>query len=186
MNVERKACGYMYKRVEELEKIIGGQIKIIRIRENLTQEELSARSNISKSALFNLENGRGATIRTLVSVLNTLGATSWLNNLAPDVSISPIQIMELGKPRQRVRRKWGKRWFISRWTLLRSDVGGSGLERLPLIRQEAIMHLSITRNRGGNFRRRRPRKSDCRVEPARWIVLVGAIWRSRRLWTLDH
>jgi transcriptional regulator with XRE-family HTH domain len=95
----------MYKRVEELEKNIGDQIKIIRIRENLTQEELSVRSNISKSALFNLENGRGATIRTLVSVLNTLGETAWLNNLAPDVSISPIQIMELGKPRQRVRRK---------------------------------------------------------------------------------
>jgi transcriptional regulator with XRE-family HTH domain len=104
-NLGKRWVFAMQRRVEDLEQIVGNQVKRIRIRENLTQEELSARSNISKSALFNLENGRGSTVKTLVSVLNTLGETAWLDNLAPNVSISPIQLMELGKPRQRVRRK---------------------------------------------------------------------------------
>ena len=89
----------------EWESYIGGQIRALRIRKNLMQEELSARAGVSKSALFSLENGKGSTVRTLVMVLNALGETAWMENLAPDVSVSPVQMMNLGKPRRRVRQK---------------------------------------------------------------------------------
>jgi hypothetical protein len=65
----------------------------------------SPRAGVSKSALFNLENGKGSTIKTFVSALNALGETAWIENLAPEITISPIQQVKLGKQRKRVRRK---------------------------------------------------------------------------------
>ena len=69
----------------EWEQMIGEQVKVLRIRKNLKQDELAARANVSKSAVFNLENGKGSSLKTLVSVLNALGETSWIENLAPPV-----------------------------------------------------------------------------------------------------
>ena len=89
------------------EKLIGEQVKAARIRKGLTQEELSARAGVSKSALCGLEGGRGSTVKSLVSVLNVLGETAWIEGLAQEATVSPIQMMALGKPRQRVRRKPG-------------------------------------------------------------------------------
>ena len=86
------------------EKLIGGQVRAARIRKGLTQEELSARAGVSKSALCGLESGRGSTVKSLVSVLNALGETAWIESLAPEVTVSPVQLMALGKPRQRVRK----------------------------------------------------------------------------------
>ena len=95
------------KNPTEWERHIGEQVKTLRIRKNLTQEELAARAKISKSALCNLECGKGSTVKTLVSALNTLGETAWLENLAPEIAVSPIQLVRLGKPRQRVRQSRG-------------------------------------------------------------------------------
>ena len=93
----------MFRESEEWERIAGEQVKTLRVRKNYKQDELASRAKVSKSALFNLENGKGSTLKTLVSVLNALGETAWIENLATDVSISPIQILELKRPRQRVR-----------------------------------------------------------------------------------
>ena len=87
----------------EWEQFIGEQIKTARIRKNQKQEDLAARAGVSKSALFNLENGKGSTIKTFVSVLNALGETAWIENLAPVISISPIEQVRLAKQRRRVR-----------------------------------------------------------------------------------
>ena len=94
----------MLKNPDEWERFIGEQVKTARIRKNQKQEELAERAGVSKSAVFNLENGKGSTLRTLVSVLNALGETAWIENLAPDITISPIEQIKLGKPRRRVRR----------------------------------------------------------------------------------
>jgi transcriptional regulator with XRE-family HTH domain len=91
------------KNPDEWEKLIGEQIKALRIRKNLKQDELASRAGVSKSALYNLEGGRGSTLRTLSGVLNALGETAWLQNLAPQTSVSPIQMLQLGKQRSRVR-----------------------------------------------------------------------------------
>lgn len=97
----------MFGRTSNWEEFIGEQVKLLRIRKNLTQEELAARAQISVSALKSLEGGKGSTLKSLVSTLEVLGETSWLESLAPEVEISPIQAVELGKQRQRVRRKEG-------------------------------------------------------------------------------
>ena len=95
------------KNSDEWEHFIGEQIKASRIRKGHKQEDLAARAGVSKSALFNLENGKGSTLKTLVSVLNALGETAWIENLAPEITISPIEQLRLGRPRKRVRMKRG-------------------------------------------------------------------------------
>ncbi|MCL2403487.1 MAG: helix-turn-helix transcriptional regulator, partial [Coriobacteriia bacterium] len=78
------------------------------LRKNLTQEEVALRSQMSTSALANLELGKGSTLKTLVAVLGVLQKTSWLENLAPPVGVSPLQVAELGKERQRARQSKSK------------------------------------------------------------------------------
>jgi len=95
----------MYQDSEQWERFIGKQIKTLRIRKELTQSELAERSGLSLASIANIEQGKGSSLKTLVSILNVLGETAWLESLAPEVEISPIQLVELGKERQRVRRK---------------------------------------------------------------------------------
>ena len=60
-------------RNDELEKVIGGRIRSLRIGESLTQAEVAETANVSLGALKHLESGAGATVRTLVKVLRALG-----------------------------------------------------------------------------------------------------------------
>jgi len=89
---------------EEWEQYLGEQIRRLRLRKNMTQQELAQRSQISLSTLANLESGKGSTLKTLIAVLDVLQETRWLENLAPQVSVSPLQMAHLGKERQRARR----------------------------------------------------------------------------------
>lgn len=96
----------MVKRTsDEWERFLGEQIRTIRLRQNLTQIELAERAGISRSALAGLEKGKGANLRTLVSAIDVLGESTWLESLAPTVTISPLQIVDMGRQRQRARRK---------------------------------------------------------------------------------
>lgn len=89
---------------EEWEQYVGEQIRQTRLRKNLTQQEVAQRAQTSISTLANLESGKGSTLKTLVAVLGVLQKTSWLENLAPQVQVSPLQVAELGKERQRARQ----------------------------------------------------------------------------------
>ena len=93
-----------FRTPEEWEQYVGEQIRQLRLRKNLTQQEVAQRSQISISTLANLEAGKGSTLKTLAAVLGVLQKTSWLESLAPQVKVSPLQIAELGKERQRARQ----------------------------------------------------------------------------------
>jgi len=88
-----------------LEAELGRQIRNLRLRENLLQEELAERAGIALNAVKNLENGKGATLRSLIQTLRILGRADWLLTLAPTVSISPVQMLSTKQPRQRASRK---------------------------------------------------------------------------------
>lgn len=89
----------------DLEAELGRQIRNLRLRENLLQEELADRAGIALNAVKNLENGKGATLRSLIQTLRILGRADWLLALAPTVSISPVQMLSTKRPRQRASRK---------------------------------------------------------------------------------
>jgi|SRR5579872_4329012 len=80
---------------------LGRQIRTLRLRRDLDQRQLAERAGIALNAVKNLENGRGATVGSLIHVLRTLNRTDWLGTLAPTVSISPVQMLKTKAPRQR-------------------------------------------------------------------------------------
>jgi len=88
---------------DDLEQLLGSHLRALRIRRNLTQRALAERANVALGAVRNAESGRGATIRTLVRILKVLERTDWIEALAPQVSVSPLQVLtsRSHRPRQR-------------------------------------------------------------------------------------
>lgn len=92
-------------KIEDLLMVLGERIRELRLRENIAQTVLAARSGVSLKAVKNLENGTGATVASLLRVLRTLGRTEWIDTLGPKVSISPMQMLKRRKERIRATRK---------------------------------------------------------------------------------
>jgi transcriptional regulator with XRE-family HTH domain len=93
---------------DEREAELGRQIRALRLRQNLGQQQLADRAGIALNAIKNLESGKGATLRSLIQALRVLNRVDWLSALAPAVSISPVQMLKAKAPRQRALRKQNK------------------------------------------------------------------------------
>jgi transcriptional regulator with XRE-family HTH domain len=89
---------------DELAAWLGTSLRKLRIERNLKQDELAAQAGISIHALQNLESGQGATVRTLVTVLRTLGREEWLKTLAPSPTINPLTLPRGASERKRARK----------------------------------------------------------------------------------
>ncbi len=85
----------------ELEAALGAGARAVRLDLNIDQQTVAARAGISIGALKNLENGRGSTVRTLVSVLKALNREDWLATIAPAASVNPLTHTASATPRQR-------------------------------------------------------------------------------------
>ena len=85
----------------EWERELGRQVRAIRLRQNLDQQQLAERAGIALNAVKHLESGTGATLRSLVQTLRVLNRIDWIRALAPAVSISPVQMLKAKAPRQR-------------------------------------------------------------------------------------
>lgn len=90
---------------EELENLLGENIRALRLQRNIDQISFAARAGISVTALKNLEGGKGATIRTLVHVIRALGKDEWIGSLAPVASINPLFMVKDKPVRMRARRR---------------------------------------------------------------------------------
>src|SRR5688500_8623134 len=88
-----------------LEAALGRQLRVLRLRLNLNQQQLAERAGIALNVVKNLEGGKGSTVRSLAQVLRVLDRADWLNTLAPAVSISPVQMLRTKAPRQRASRR---------------------------------------------------------------------------------
>jgi putative transcriptional regulator len=74
-------------------KELGERLRKLRLRKNITQEELAERALLSVGTIKSLEAGKGK-LSTLVAVLRELGALDQLDQFIPPVSISPIKMAE--------------------------------------------------------------------------------------------
>ena len=83
----------------------GRQIRALRLRKNIVQQQLAEQAGVALNAVKNLETGKGATVSTLVKVLRVLNREDWLTTLAPEVSISPLQMLKRKPARQRASRR---------------------------------------------------------------------------------
>jgi len=87
------------------EEGLGRQVRALRLRQDLNQQQVAERAGIALNAVKNLERGRGATLHSLTQTLRVLGRIDWLSTLAPAVSISPIQMLRTRAPRRRASRR---------------------------------------------------------------------------------
>jgi transcriptional regulator with XRE-family HTH domain len=90
---------------EELEELLGKNLKALRLQKNIDRKTLCARAGVSEHALRNLEDGKGTTLKTLIRILKALERESWLNTIAPKTSINPLHLVRNNPERQRARRK---------------------------------------------------------------------------------
>ena len=95
------------KTPEEMEVEFGQQLRDLRLRRNIDQRQLAEQAGVALNAVKNLENGRGATLSSLVKVLRSLGRADWLTTLAPTVGVSPMQMLKSRQPRQRASKSKG-------------------------------------------------------------------------------
>jgi transcriptional regulator with XRE-family HTH domain len=95
------------KTTEEWEATLGRQLRDLRLRQNVDQRQLAEQAGVALNVVKNLESGKGATVKSLVKVLRTLGRVEWLDSLAPAVSISPLQMLKSKPSRQRASRGKG-------------------------------------------------------------------------------
>ena len=90
---------------------LGEAVRRLRLERDVDQLTVCEIAGISRHALRNLELGRGATIATLVAVVDALGASDWLDALSPPEPLSPIALLRLqreqqqNRPRRASRRK---------------------------------------------------------------------------------
>lgn len=83
---------------------IGQRIKETRIRQRITQEELATASGVSPLTVANIEKGKSVSLLLFISVLRSLGLLENLEQLVPEIRISPIELKKMqGKKRYRVR-----------------------------------------------------------------------------------
>lgn len=80
---------------------IGRQLRLLRLRKNLDQRQLAREAGVALNAVKRLESGRGATLKSLIKVLRPLGRADWLGVLSPAVSVSPLQLVNAKRARQR-------------------------------------------------------------------------------------
>lgn len=90
-----------HETLDELEADVGRQIRALRKRAGITQEELARNANLSTGTIRNLETGAGSTLATLISVLRVLERTDWLTTIAPPVSVSPLALLEASEKDRR-------------------------------------------------------------------------------------
>jgi transcriptional regulator with XRE-family HTH domain len=97
-----------HKTTDELEATLGTHLRTLRLRRDLTQQQLAERAGLALGAVKNAERGRGARVRTLLRMLKALGRADWIDTLAPEISVSPLQMLRSTAQRQRAyspRRK---------------------------------------------------------------------------------
>ncbi len=80
---------------------IGSRVRSLRLRRNVTQEQLSEATALSLNVIKSLESGK-AKLTSLIAVLRELGSLDDLDRFVPEITISPLQLARRrGMQRQR-------------------------------------------------------------------------------------
>jgi transcriptional regulator with XRE-family HTH domain len=84
---------------------LGARIKALRLRRNITQQELAEATTLSLNTIKSLESGSGK-LASVIAVLRELGALDAIDNFIPEPSISPLQLARMqGRQRERATGK---------------------------------------------------------------------------------
>ncbi len=92
---------------------IGARLRQLRLRRNITQQQLADAAAVSLNVIKRMENGQGK-LASLVAVLRELDGLDNLEHFIPAPEISPLQLArQQGKQRQRATGKRGRKRTVS-------------------------------------------------------------------------
>jgi len=87
---------------EALLRLLGTQIRQIRLNKNLSQTELGKSAGLSRSAISDMESRGMGTMTSFIQILRALEKIEILDQFITEAPVSPIQIARLrGKARKR-------------------------------------------------------------------------------------
>lgn len=87
-------------------KEIGRNLQLIRLNQNISQQEVAHQTGLSRLTISQVENGRPASTLTLVQLLRALGRLDVMEVLEQSATISPLQAARLARQRrQRASRR---------------------------------------------------------------------------------
>jgi transcriptional regulator with XRE-family HTH domain len=92
-----------FKSPQELQLELGRRIQQLRLSKNLDQRTVAEKAGITRSALQNLEAGRGSSVKTLVRTLKALNYLQGIEILAPEPTVNPLALLKTGRPPARAR-----------------------------------------------------------------------------------
>ena len=100
MNIDKQATPQAV--VEELT----GRLARYRMESGMTQARLAERAGVSKRTIERIEDGCDTQLTTLVRLLRVLGLSDRLDQLIPESTVSPMDMLQ-GKtePPRRAKRK---------------------------------------------------------------------------------
>lgn len=89
----------------EIVRLLGTRFKEYRMRCNLTQKEVSELSDIGLTTIHKFENGTAGnlSLSTLIVLLKVVGRINAIDNLLPELPVSPYLMRGDGKKAQRIR-----------------------------------------------------------------------------------
>lgn len=90
--------------VAEMEAQFGEHVRRARLLKNLSQADLARHCGVSVSSVKALEGGHGARLATVLAVLRSLDKSTWLGMLEPRVGVQPMDLLLLGRERQRASK----------------------------------------------------------------------------------
>lgn len=84
---------------------IGARIERLRLQRNQSLADLAAAAGVGTATLQRLETGRNANLKTVIQVLRALNRLGDLDNIIPDIEVSPFEISGARKtPRRRASK----------------------------------------------------------------------------------
>jgi len=92
-----------------IQQNIGGKMKSLRLRQNITQVRLAEETQVSLSSIKKIEKGELGSFNSFVRVLRTLGKLDVLIPLVEDEQMSPNEYYEfVNSAKKRMRKRAAK------------------------------------------------------------------------------
>ena len=95
---------YMLTDIEICDRI-GVKIKTVRLKQNMSQDELADKSGVSISTIKRMEEGEVKTLESLIRILRTLGKLDIFSPLVEEEQLSPNEYYELTNKANKHKRK---------------------------------------------------------------------------------
>ncbi len=92
-----------FKTPQELQAELGRRLQQLRLSKNLDQRTVADKAGVTRSALQNLEAGRGSSVKTLVRTLKALNYLEGIEILAPEPTVNPLALLKTKRLPARAR-----------------------------------------------------------------------------------